>query len=132
MNLESMNSVREAGFLSRLRREVEYEIDNYVYEVPDDAIGKPTAEAAIAEGLAQMRSSLVEPYWAEVQIRDTFEQIGMSVVARHRCAVVADDRKGFLLTFDLAEGSFLLAQRGETGLITFGVRGDAVGCFLAR
>lgn len=122
----------EDGYLLRLRREVEQEIHSYVYEVPDDAIGDRMTDMAVADGLARMRGSLVDPYWVEVEVRDTFDQIGMSVPPHRKCAVVADDGKGMVLMFDPVEGSFVLAQRGAKGLSTFGVRGDAVGCFLAR
>jgi hypothetical protein len=56
----------------------------------------------------------------------------MTTGPRRKCAAVAEDGKGVLLLFDPAENSFVLAERGSTGLTTFGVRGDAVGCFLAR
>jgi hypothetical protein len=122
----------DAEYLSRVRRKVEEEIDGHVYVVPDGAIGNPKPMAAIAAGLAQMRVSLVEPYWVEAEVRDTFEQIGMSTPPRRQCAVIADDGQGMLLLFDPVEDSFVLAQREKTELITIGVRGDAVGCFLAR
>jgi len=51
---------------------------------------------------------------------------------RRKCAAIADDGKGMLLLFDPTEDSFVLAESGSKGLTTFGVRGDAVGCFLAR
>jgi hypothetical protein len=111
-----------------LRQRVEKEIETYVCDFPDDAIGNPWSQAAIQHGLAKFRASLVEPYWTEVEIRDTYEQVGMIEGPRS----VADDGKGMLLLFDPAENSFVLAERGSEGLITFGVRGDAVGCFLAR
>jgi hypothetical protein len=122
----------EAEYLSQLRREVEGAIDGYIYKVPDDAIGNPMTDAAIDNGLAQLRASLVEPYWEEVEVRDTFEQVKMGSGPRRKCAVIADDGKGILLLFDPVESSFVLAQRWKTEIITFGVRGDAVGCFLAR
>ena len=127
-----MNTEPKEVDLSRLRQRVENEIETYVYEFPDNAIGNPWSDAAIQQGLAKFRASLVEPYWSEVEIRDTFEQVGMTAGPRRECAAVADDGKGMLLLFDPAEDSFVLAERGSTGLITFGVRGDAVGCFLAR
>jgi hypothetical protein len=34
--------------------------------------------------------------------------------------------------FDPAENDFLLAQRVEGALFSIGVRGDAIGCFMAR
>ena len=122
----------EIDDLSRLRQRVEKEINTYVYECPDDAIGNPWSEGAVKKGLAQLRDSLVEPYWAEVELRDTFEQVRMIVAPRRKCVVVADDGKGMFLLFDPVESSFVLAQRESEVLTTFGVRGDAVGCFLAR
>jgi hypothetical protein len=127
-----MNTEPKEVDLSRLRQRVEKEIETYVYDFPDNAIGNPWSDAAIQQGLAKFRASLVEPYWSEVEIRDTFEQVGMTAGPRRKCAVVADDGKGMLLLFDPAEDSFVLAERRSTGLTTFGVRGDAVGCFLAR
>ena len=122
----------EVEYLSSLRQRVEKEIETYVYECPDDAIGNPWSDEAVQKGLAHFRASLVEPYWAEVEIRDTFNQVGMTVAPRRKCVVVADDRKGMFLLFDSVEKSFVLAERVGAGLTTFGVRGDAVGCFLAR
>jgi hypothetical protein len=118
--------------LARLRQHVETELETYVYDFPDTAIGNPWTDAAVQQGLAKFRASLVEPYWTEVEIRDTFEQVGTIEGPRRKCAAVADDGKGMLLLFDPTEDSFVLAERGSTGLTTFGVRGDAVGCFLAR
>jgi hypothetical protein len=127
-----MNSESKEVDLSRLRQRVEKEIEAYVYDFPANAIGNPWGDAAIERGLAKFRASLVEPYWTGVEIRDTFEQVGMIEGPCRKCAVVADDGKGMFLLFDPAEDSFVLAKRVGTGLTTFGVRGDAVGCFLAR
>jgi hypothetical protein len=127
-----MNSTNDSQSLSYLRLSVERQIDEYVYVLPDCAIGGPIPPERIAAGLAEMRASLIDPYWVDVEIRDTFEQCGMSSGPRRRCVAVADDRKGMRLLFDPAEQSFVLAQRTDTGLVTFNVRGDAVGCFLAR
>jgi hypothetical protein len=127
-----MNSEPTDIDLSLLRKLVEKDIETYHYIWTDKAIGNPWTEAAIQSGLAQFRASLIEPYWTEVEIRDTFEQVGMMEGPRRKCAAVADDGTGILLLFDPVEDSFVLAERGSTGLTTFGVRGDAVGCFLAR
>jgi hypothetical protein len=126
-----MNTEPKEADLSRLRQRVEKEIETYVYDFPDTAIGNPWTDAAVQQGLAKFRASLVEPYWIEVEIRDTFEQVGMIEGPRRKCAAVADDGKGMLLLFDPTEDSFVLAESGSTGFTTFGVRGDAVGCFLA-
>ena len=122
----------EVEYLSNLRQRVEKEIETYVYECPDEAIGNPWTDEAVQNGLCQFRASLVQPYWTEVEIRDTFDQVGMPVAPQRKCVVVADDGKGMLLLFDPVENSFTLAERHGAGLTTFGVRGDAVGCFLAR
>jgi hypothetical protein len=45
--------------------------------------------------------------------------------------VVADDGNGTLLAFDPVDEEFVLLQMGKESLMSFGVRGDAVGCFLA-
>jgi hypothetical protein len=120
-------------YLLRLRRGVEIEIRDYVYEFPATGmIGNRMPDAWVAESLAQMRTALVNPYWVEVEVRDTIDQIEMDVPILRRSAVVADDGKGTLLLFDPIAGEFALAQRAATGLVTIGVRGDAVGCFLAR
>ncbi len=79
-----------------------------------------------------MRAALVAPYWADVELRDTHEQIAAAPAMSRRCVVVADDLKGTVLTFDPIENEFLLAVRREDVLLSIGVRGDAVGCFMAR
>jgi hypothetical protein len=115
-----------------LRRIVENEISAYEYTVTSGAIGRPIPSNRIAAELATMRSALVAPYWADVDIRDTFEQSSSDIGPRQRCAVVADDGRGSLLLFDPTKNDFLLALRRESGLRSVGVRGDAVGCFIAR
>ena len=122
----------DGQYLRMLRSRLENEIRLYKCEFPEGMAGNPKTEAAITAGLAQMQDCLVDPYWIPVEIRDTFRQIQGETPARRRCAVVADDRKGTFLLFDPTEDSFVLAQRSATGLVTFGVTGDAVGCFLAR
>jgi hypothetical protein len=62
---------------------------------------------------------------------DTFEQVTHEKAAVRRCAVVADDGNGTLLAFDPDDEEFVLIQMGKESLESFGVRGDAVGCFLA-
>ena len=46
--------------------------------------------------------------------------------------LVADDLKGTVLAFDPIEKEFLLAVSQKDALLTIGVRGDAIGCFMAR
>ena len=127
-----MNLLNDSESLSHLRQSVEKQIDEYSTSFPDWAMGNPIPPERIAAGLDEMRTSLVDPYWVDVEIRDTVEQCRMSSGPLRKCVVVANDRKGMWLLFDPVEESFVLAQRTEMGLTTFNVRGDAVGCFLAR
>jgi hypothetical protein len=126
------DKLSDPDFFGKLRREVEAAMDTYVYNVPEGAIGNPMPDAVVVSGLEQMRTALVDPYWLEVEIRDTFDQAGMNAGPTRRCAVVADDGKDMLLLFDPVEEEYVLAQRSRNGFSTFGVRGDAVGCFLSR
>lgn len=82
-------------------------------------------------GLSEMRIALVEPRWATVQIRDTIEQINAAMPLLRECVLVADDREGYELYYDPEEKEFFLAYSGNPPT-TFNVRGDAVGCFMAR
>lgn len=115
-----------------LRRAIENDINGYEYVVPSGAISNPIPSDRVATELAAMRSALVAPYWAEVEIRDAFEQVSSDAGPYQRCAVVADDGCGSLLVFDPMQGDFFLAVPHEGGLRSIGVRGDAVGCFMAR
>jgi hypothetical protein len=118
--------------LEALRRAVESEIEAYEYSVPPGTVGSPFSADRIAVELAAMRSALVAPYWAEVDSRDTLEQISSDTGPRLNCAVVADDDSGSVLVFDPMQNDFLIAVRHNGGLRSIGVRGDAVGCFIAR
>lgn len=118
--------------LETLRRIVENEIEHYLYPSSTDMIGVPWTEERVRAELAAMKGALVSPYWSEVELRDTHEQIAASPALSRMCGVVADDRKGTLLVFDPVENEFMLAVRHNDKLMTFGVRGDAVGCFMAR
>jgi hypothetical protein len=68
-----LESITEPGpdatdkdFFQRLRRELEHQIANYVYDVPADAIGSPLPPEEISSLLNAMRLCLVEPHWEEV------------------------------------------------------------------
>ena len=118
--------------LEKLSRRVSAEIDNYVYEYTNQLVGRPLSPERIKTGILELRSALVEPYWANIIRRDTIEQIKSADPAVCRCAVVAEDGKGILLAFDPAAAEFLLARRSADTLESYGVSGDAVGCFMAR
>jgi len=118
--------------LEELKREIEEEINSYVYEVPDGALGRPMPDEWVKEQLTQFRKALVEPEWRNINIRDTVEQMrGEAEPVLRKCVLVADDREGYELYFDPEENNFVLAYSGNPPT-TFNVRGDAVGCFMAR
>jgi hypothetical protein len=121
----------DQDFFSRLRRAVEREIAEYIYTIPVGAVGTPMSTKEIADDLALMRLCLVEPRWEDVEIRDTPEEVKMDVGPKRKCVTIAEDH-GYVLMFDQIENSYVLAYRQDKGLVTFGIRGDAVECFLAR
>lgn len=117
--------------LSELARSVANEIDSYVYDVPDTAVGRPFSSEKVSAYLARMRKSLVEPYWIDVRLRDTITQIRSDAPPIRKAAVVAEVDQYVLLVFSPEDNEFLLAQRNGDLFESFGVNGDAVGCFMA-
>lgn len=75
-----------------------------------------------------MREALVEPYMAEATWFDlvTKERVSRPV------AVVADDQGPHVVALDFEGDEFELFFRSDDSLHSMNVRGDAVGCFLAR
>ncbi len=118
--------------LKTLRRVVENEIQNYRYSPSAHALGTPWAKDRVDAELVAKRSALVPPYWAEIELRDTCEQIAAEPALSRKCVVVADDLHGTVLVFDPVENEFMLAERHKDELLSIGVRGDAVGCFMSQ
>jgi hypothetical protein len=115
-----------------LRPTIEQEIDSYIYQHHPQAIGTPMPEEWVTRQLAEMRAALVEPVLRTVSIRDSLAQIrGEEVPIVRECFLVADDKAGYELYYDPTSNDFVLAYSGEPPS-TFNVRGDAVGCFMAR
>ena len=123
--------------LVRLAEEVREELDAFVTPSPNPAaLGTPLPPEWYAMELAAMRKSLVPPYW--IQMRDLDPSLGRLVILN--VVVVADDGDGTLVAYDPQnQGEFVLAQRGAdpdaergVGIVSCGVRGDVVGCFLSR
>lgn len=118
--------------LVALRKSLEQQIASYVYEVPQGAVGRPMASEWVVSQLTEMRSALVEPSWRGVAIRDSVAQaLGEQEPELRQCVLVADDQNGYELFYDPLEKNYVLAYSGEPPT-TFNVRGDAVGCFMAR
>lgn len=111
--------------LADLRRGVEREIDEYVYEVPEGAYGDPWSSEKVERELRVFKEALVDPYWIDVVDDDK---------NRKPCVAVADDKKNYLLVFDPDAQKFMLVMKSKlsSDLVSFGVDGDAVGCFLSR
>ena len=122
----------DQDFLRQLRSKVEREIDQYVYEVPKVALGTPWSQEKVSAELQKMRESLIEPYWTDVQFPIADMGIQPALSSIQRCVVVADDGDGWLLVWDPTGVQFALARLSEGLPRTFGICGDAVGCFLAR
>jgi hypothetical protein len=86
----------------------------------------------VTRHLTAMREALVDPVLRSVAIRDSVAQLrGEAPPIVRECFLVADDREGYELYFDPTSNDFVLAYSGNPPS-TFNVRGDAVGCFMAR
>ena len=121
----------DKDFFQQLRLELEHQISGYVYEVPAGAIGSPLPDHQIRADLNTMRLCLVEPHWEEVNICNTGEEARTGVGVKRMCVTMAEE-EGYVLVFDAIDAQYHLAWRSEHGLGTWGVRGDGVGCFIAR
>jgi hypothetical protein len=121
----------DKDFFQRLRHEVERQISEYVNEGHPGAIGTPLSADQIRSDLEVMRICLVKPQWEEAHICTTAEEIRTGIGKRRMCVTLAEDN-GYVLIFDPVEREYHLAWRSELGLGTWGVMGDAVGCFIAR
>lgn len=119
--------------LKSLRELVDKEVTRYEYSNPCPSVGIPWTDERVAAELRQMKAAVVSPYWAEVELRESWEDIHAEPATVRKCAVVADDGRGSLVVFDPTnEDLFLLVVRNDQTLVGFGVRGDLVGCFFAR
>ena len=83
--------------LQDLRRSVESQLQEYVYYHPEESLGVAWSPERVEAGLCAMKSALVDPYWAQVELRDTIEQIQAANPPKRICAVVADDHRGTFL-----------------------------------
>jgi hypothetical protein len=121
----------DKDFFQQVRRELDRQISGYVYEVPAGAVGSPLPDDQIRTYLNSMRLCLVEPHWEEVNICNTSEESWTGVGVKRMCVTMAEDQ-GYVLVFDPVDQQYHLAWRSEYGMGTWGIRGDGVGCFIAR
>ncbi|MCB1935282.1 MAG: hypothetical protein KDF59_05010 [Nitrosomonas sp.] len=118
--------------LIELRHQIEAEIASYVYKVPEGAVGNPMTSEWVAEQLAEFKSALVAPILRKIRIADSVsKKLGEKGSEYHECVLVADDRNGYQLYYDPQHKDCLLAFSDQTPPTAF-LRGDAVGCFMAR
>lgn len=121
----------DKDFFQQLRLELDHQIAGYGYEVPDGTLGSPLPADQIRTYLNSMRLCLVEPHWEEVNVCNTSEESSTGAGVKRMCVTMAED-DGYVLVFDPVDEQYHLAWRGVYGLGTWGIRGDGVGCFIAR
>jgi hypothetical protein len=116
--------------LAKLRVAVQQELDDYPVPPPrhPDLVGSALPAEWFERGLAEMREALVEPYVTEAV---WFDSVAQQQVSRP-VAVVADDQGAHVIALDIEGDEFELFFRSDDALHSMNVRGDAVGCFLAR
>ncbi|MBW8303232.1 MAG: hypothetical protein K0M78_04685 [Brevundimonas sp.] len=116
--------------LAKIRADLEHEIETYPVPPPrhPDLVGSALPASWFQEGLTEMRDALVEPYLAEAL---WFDGLANERVARP-VVVVAEDGQGHVVALEIEGDEFELLRRVDGSLFSMNVRGDAVGCFLAR
>lgn len=118
--------------LTELRHQVEAEIASYAYDVPKEAMGSLMPREWVEAQLSEFKAALVEPTWCKIMIGDLTAQIlGKEKSEYRECVLVADDGKGHQLYYDAKHKDFVLAYSDKTPPFAF-LRGDSVGCFMAR
>ena len=122
-------SAADGELFQRLRLDLDRQIAEYVYEIPEDAIGNPLPAETIANYLDSMRRCLVEPHWEEANICTPQESVTGAGV-RRMCITMAEEGS-YVLIFDPICEEYHLAWRGADGLGTWGIRGAGVDCFIA-
>ena len=116
-----------------LKELVATEIQNFRYEAPRNAIGKPWPEEKVRSKLKELRDALVEPYQEEIELESTELEPCLSPPRIEKLWVVANDGKSFKVVYHEFTASFGLATYGSKGIpSTIGVWGDFVGTFMAR
>ncbi len=108
------------------------EIEDYVYELPESALGNAFPSEKVNKLLEKAKASLVIPYKTVFDLRDTYDQIMLSKPISKEFWVVAKSGSYFVF-YDVENNEFGLAEEIASKAIpsTIGVRGDFVGTFMA-
>ncbi|SDE74093.1 hypothetical protein [Terriglobus roseus] len=123
-------NIADEDFFQRLRRDLDRQIADYVYKIPEEAIGNPLPAETISDYLESMRLCLVDPHWEEANICTPEESLAGTGVKR-MCVTMAEE-DSYVLIFDPLCEEYHLAWRSAEGLGTWGIRGAGVDCFIAR
>jgi len=116
-----------------LQKFCENELESYIYDVSAPTIGNAWSKEKVDAQLKQLKIAIVEPYLEEMELRDSYEQLGMKEPEYEQLWVVADDNNGYKVFYDPLAEEFGLAEYAEKQMpTTMGVRGDFVGTFMAR
>jgi hypothetical protein len=108
------------------------QLEGYHYDPPPGLKGNPFSPHKVRQYLARMRQALIPPYRQRFELRETYEQVGQLSPAIAEYWVVAKGKSGYLEWYDPQTGDFGLGISTGDGLpVSIGVRGDAVGVFMA-
>ena len=114
-----------------IARRVAAEIEEYEVslEPAPGQLGSQLPPEWFEAGLADMRAALVAPYPLEALDYD----VSPGAVVTRSVWIVAGDTGGILLAYDpTPEGDYVLLWPSNSSHAVSNIRGDAVGCFLAR
>lgn len=107
---------------------------SYHYEPPPpgSTIGVPWTPDKVYGYVEKLSGALVEPYVQRFELRETYEQVGLSQPTYADFWVIAKGDGGYLEWYDPTTGEFGLGiQQGSEIPVSIGVRGDLVGVYCA-
>ena len=120
--------------LTKLGAEVADQLARFVAADRKGALGEELPKGWEENQLSDMQSALVPPYIARLRDCDAGGALVILLAA-----VVVDDAAGSLVLYDPSADEFVLAVRDldpdrarAVDVVSCGVRGNAVDCFLSR
>ena len=117
----------------KLKKFVLEEVDNYEYTYSEECIGNAMPSSWVEDQLVEAKKCVVDPYLQKMWLQDTYEQLeDKKNRIEEDLWVVAEDEK-FKIFYDPKNKEFGLSQIClDPQPVTIGIRGDFVGCFMAR